>query len=33
MPDARKEDPSRATHLPSLERPREFDRLVLVFLD
>jgi 3-oxoadipate enol-lactonase len=32
IPDARKGEISGAAHIPSLERPEEFDRLVLTFL-
>jgi 3-oxoadipate enol-lactonase len=32
IPGARKVEIAGATHLPSLERPQEFDRLVLAFL-
>ena len=33
IPDARMEKIAGAAHVPSLERPQEFDRLVLAFLD
>ena len=33
IPGARKEEIAGAAHVPSLERPEEFDRLVLGFLD
>jgi pimeloyl-ACP methyl ester carboxylesterase len=33
IPGARKAEIAGATHLPSLERPEEFDRLVLPFLE
>jgi 3-oxoadipate enol-lactonase len=33
IPGARKAEIAGATHLPSLERPEKFDRLVLAFLD
>ncbi len=32
IPEARKEEIPGTAHVPSLERPEEFDRLVLPFL-